>query len=321
MHATARQIHNHIQSAQTCALVSHQNPDGDTLGSALAFAQYLINHGKKVKIFCLSPVPEKFNFLHNIELVSTDPSVFTDVDTITVLDCGDLRYAGVADILKDHTATLINIDHHATNEKYGRYNLVMDNWAATTEVVYNFFKINNITITPPMATALLTGLITDTDNFTNSATSYTSLIAAGQLLRLGANWLVINRSLMQNKSIQLLKLWGIVLSRLNKNEKLNMAYTYLTNADLKEHRATDADVEGIANFLNKLNDDSDMSLFMKETPDGKIKGSFRTTRDDIDVSQIAKQLNGGGHKKAAGFTVDGTIDQVITRIVDLQNKK
>jgi len=318
MHTTAKQIHDHIQSAERIALVSHQNPDGDTLGSAVAFAQYLLNHGKQVKIFCLSSVPDKFNFLHNIGLVSNDPFVFRDVDTITVLDCGDLRYAGVAELLKEHNATIVNIDHHATNEKYGRYNLVMDNWASTTEVVYNFFKINNITITPTMATALLTGLITDTDNFTNSATSHTSLTAAGQLLRLGANWLIINRSLLQNKSIHLLKLWGIVLSRLNKQSDINMAYTYLTNKDMTEHGANDADVEGIANFLNKLNDDSSISLFMKETENGTMKGSFRTTRDDIDVSALAKKLGGGGHKKAAGFTVDGNVEQIVRRIVDLQ---
>lgn len=317
MHTTARQIHEHIQGANTLALVSHQNPDGDTLGSALAFAEYLISLGKSVKIYCLSPVPDKFNFLYNIELVSNDPRVFHGVDTITVVDCGDLRYAGVADLLKDHDATIINIDHHATNEKYGHFNLVMDKWASATEVVYNFFKVNNIRITPTMATALLTGLVTDTDNFTNGATSYTALTAAGELLRLGGNWTVINRSLMQNKSIHLLKLWGIVLSRLNKKPDTDIAYTYLTNKDMVEHGASDADVEGISNFLNKLNDAA-ISLFMKETSDGKIKGSFRTTQDDVDVAALAKKMGGGGHKKAAGFTIDGTIESTLNTILTLR---
>ncbi len=317
MHTTAKQIHKHIQGASAFALVSHQNPDGDTLGSALAFAEYLMSLGKSVKMYCLSPVPDKFNFLHNIEMVSTNPNVFKDVDTITVVDCGDLRYAGVADLLKDHNATIINIDHHATNEKYGHFNLVMDKWASATEVVYNFFKVNNIHITPTMATALLTGLITDTENFTNGATSYTALTAAGELLRLGGNWTIINRCLMQNKSIHLLKLWGIVLSRLTKKPDTDIAYTYLTNKDLLEHGANDADVEGISNFLNKLNDAA-ISLFMKETSDGKIKGSFRTTQDDVDVATLAKKMGGGGHKKAAGFTVDGTIESTLNTILTLR---
>ena len=147
------------------------------------------------------------------------------MDTITVVDCGDLRYAGVVDMLKDHPATIINIDHHATNEKYGHMNMVAVGAASTTEVVYDFFKMNSVRISPSMATALLTGLITDTDNFSNSATSYTSLTAASELLRLGANWTIIHHSLVQNKSIAILKLWGLILSRLNKKENSDMAYT------------------------------------------------------------------------------------------------
>ncbi len=318
MHRIAQQIHNHIKSVTNLALVSHPNPDGDTLGAAMAFAEYLQTLGKTVKIFCLTPVPDKFGFLGNIHLISNDPKIFLELDAITVLDCGDLRFAGVAEMLKDNTATIINIDHHATNQKYGHLNMVMPDAASTTEVVYDFFKINNVHITPGMATALLTGLITDTDNFSNSATSYTSLTAASELLRLGANWTTIHHSLVQNKSIALLKLWGLILSRLNKKQNSEMAYTYLTIKDMVQYGMNDDDVEGISNFLNKL-DGAKISLFIKETADGRIKGSFRTTHDDVDVSVLALKLGGGGHKKAAGFTTDGTIDSIVNKIIDLQS--
>lgn len=318
MHRTAQQIHNHLKSANRLALVSHQNPDGDTLGSALAFAEYLQTMGKKVKIFCVSPIHEKFHFLANTHLISNDPNVFLGLDAITVLDCGDLRYAGVDELLKNNPATIINIDHHTTNEKYGHLNMVMVGAASTTEVVYNFFKINNVRITPGMATALLTGLITDTDNFSNQATTYGSLTAAGELLRLGANWIMINSRLVRNKSIGTLKLWGVVLARLNKKEETDMVYTYLTMADIVAHEASDADVEGIANFLNKL-DGAKISLFIKETADGKLKGSFRTTDDETDVSALAKKFGGGGHKKAAGFTADGTITDIVNKITGMIN--
>ncbi len=320
MRQAAQQIHAHLKSVTKITLVSHPNPDGDTLGAATAFAEYLRTLGKEVQIFCLTPVPDKFNFLNNIHLVSADTAVFLEPDTITVLDCGDLRFAGIAETIKDHTATLINIDHHATNEKYGHLNMVMVGAASTTEVVYNFFKTNSVPITPSMATALLTGLITDTDNFSNSATSYTSLTASSELLRLGANWTVIHHSLVQNKSIAILKLWGLILSRLTKKGNSEMAYTYLTMKDLAEYGINDDDVEGISNFLNKL-DGAKISLFIKETADGKIKGSFRTTTDDVDVSALAKKMGGGGHKKAAGFTTDGTIENVVDRIIDLQAQK
>lgn len=315
MHRAAQQIHNHIKSVTNLALVSHPNPDGDTLGAAVAFAEYLRTLGKNVKIFCLTPVPDKFGFLGNIHLISNDPDIFLGLDTITVLDCGDLRYAGITEILKDNPATIINIDHHATNQKYGHLNMVVVGAASTTEVVYNFFKINNVCITPTMATALLTGLITDTDNF-NHATSYSTLATAGELLRLGANWLAIHHSLIQNKSIATLKLWGLVLSRLNKKENSEMVYTYLTTKDLVEYGINDDDVEGVSNFLSKL-DGAKISLFIKETADGKIKGSFRTTNDDVDVSALAKKFGGGGHKKAAGFTTVGTIDDVVNKITGM----
>lgn len=320
MHKIAQQIHKHLQTFDKMVLVSHPNPDGDTLGSSTALAEYLYTHNKSVKIFCLTPVPEKFNFLRHTDIISNDPKIFHEAEVITVVDCGDLRYAGVAETIKDHPASIVNIDHHATNEQYGLFNLVSDKAASTTELVYNFFKANTIRITPSMATALLTGLITDTDNFTNSATSYTALTASGELLRLGANWNIINRSLMQNKSITLLKLWGVVLSRLKKKEEIGLAYTYLTNKDLQDHQANDADAEGISNFLNKLND-ATIALFMRETPDGKIKGSFRTTQEGVDVAALAKQLGGGGHKKAAGFTTEGSIESIVQRILDLQAQK
>lgn len=320
MHRTAQQIHNHIKNATNLALVSHQNPDGDTLGSAVAFAEYLQALGKKVRIFCLSPVPEKFDFLRQINLVSQDVDVFAGVDTVAVLDSGDLKYAGVHEILQNTAATIINIDHHATNAHYGHINMVAPTASSTTEVVYNFFKINNISISPNMACALLTGLITDTDNFSNQATSYASLTAASELLRLGANWTMINNRLVRNKSIGTLKLWGVILGRLNKKEEIDMAYTYLTLADAVAHGVNEADVEGVANFLNKL-DGTKISLFLKEMPAGKIKGSFRTTHDEVDVSLLAKKLGGGGHKKAAGFTADGTITDIVNKIIDLQNQK
>lgn len=316
MHRTAQQIHNHIKNANRLALVSHQNPDGDTLGSAMALAEHLQTLGKEVRIFCLSPVPDKFNFLNNIKLISQDENVFTGADTIAVLDSGDLKYAGVHEILQNSSATIINIDHHATNANYGNINMVVTTASSTTEVVYNFFKINGIHISPTMACALLTGLITDTDNFSNQATTHASLTAAGELLRLGANWNMINNRLVRNKSVGTLKLWGVVLGRLTQKEDADMVYTYITTSDMVEHDASDADVEGIANFLNKL-DGAKISLFLKEMSAGKVKGSFRTTHEDTDVSALAKKLGGGGHKKAAGFTADGTIDEVVNRITNM----
>jgi phosphoesterase RecJ-like protein len=279
--------------------------------------EHLLEKGKEAHIFCVTPIKvERWEFLRHAERVSSDPKLIQNpsVDTIIVLDSGDLRYAGIADLIAGHKATIINIDHHATNEHFGHYNLVLPAASSTTEVLYNFFKYGQASINKPMATSLLTGLITDTDSFTNAATSADMMQAASDLVRHGGNLNTVTGSTIKNKSVAALRLWGTVLSRLQKNDALSLAYTYITQQDLKDHNLTDTESEGIANFLNNL-EDTKIALILKETADGKVKGSFRTTRDDVDVTILAKKLNGGGHKKAAGFTTEGTIEEVLSKIL------
>lgn len=318
MQQLARQIHQHILKAKRIAVIPHQNPDGDAIGAATAFYEYLTALGKDAVLFCVTSVNEKLRFVPSDLTPTQDPAIFKhpDLDTIVVLDSGDLRYAGVAAFLENHRAAIINIDHHATNEQYGRYNLVIPTAASTTEVLYHYFRHNHIPVNQKMATALLTGLTTDTGNFTNSATSATALAVGGELVRSGGNLNLIKEATIKNKSLAALKLWGTVLQRLKKDEPTGITHTYLTLADLAEHNIADTESEGIANFLNNL-DDTRIALILKELPDGEVKGSFRTTRDDVDVSAIAKKLNGGGHKKAAGFTQKGTLDEVRKRVIDL----
>jgi len=117
-----------------------------------------------------------------------------------------------------------------------------------------------------------------------------------------------------------LKLWGIVLSRLKKHQEIDLVYTYLTQEDLDTYGVSESISDGISNFLNNLND-GEVCLLFKELPDNKIKGSFRTTKDNVDVSAIAKELGGGGHKKAAGFTIDGPLKEAARTVFELIKNK
>jgi phosphoesterase RecJ-like protein len=322
MQALAKQIDSRLKKAEKILLVAHQNPDGDCLGSATALIEYLGCLNKQTALFCGSPIPKRYQFLPHVRFDTLDKRVFSEweAEVILILDSGDLKYAGIAEELIDHPAVIINIDHHPTNTKYGHINLIHPAAASTTEIIYRYFKINNARINRDMATALLTGLISDTDNFSNPATSESALTVAGELLRLGANTTLIHNWLTKNKTVNILKLWGTVLSRLETVEEIDMAYTYITNEDTGKYKVGDAELEGISNFLNRM-DGPKISLLIKETPDGKIKGSFRTSSDDVDVAAIAKKMGGGGHKKAAGFTADGTIDDVLNRIIEIQTHK
>jgi phosphoesterase RecJ-like protein len=315
MHA-ATTIHKHIKNAKKVLIVPHPNPDGDAMGSAAAFFEYVRSFGVEATIFCATPPSPKLNFISRYATVYSDPEIFNNesFDTIVALDSGDLRYLGIEKYVENHPATLINIDHHATNENFGDINLVIPTAASTTEILFRFFRQNGIRITQKMATCLLTGLSTDTGNFTNSATTGDALRAGGELILSGGNFNLITTNTLKNKSIKSLQLWGKAFSRLTKDERQNLTYTYITQDDIKQVGASESEYEGISNFLNNLENTS-ITLLLTETTDGKVKGSLRTTRHDVDVSEIAKKFGGGGHKKAAGFTTDGTIEGVLGKIL------
>ena len=318
----AKQINYEIAQAKKILLIPHKNPDGDALGSISALVEYLISCGLEPEIFCDTEVQSKYYFLPHLPLIKNDPLIFTDkdIDLVIVVDTGDLGHANVDNYLKNHPAKIINIDHHHTNPKYGYLNMVDSGAASTTEVIYNFFRYNNITITHQIATSLLTGLISDTENFTNGATTPNSMFVASELVRYGANYKMINNWLLKNKSLNILRLWGMALSRLTKHEEIDLVYTYIMQEDFLKHDVEESESDGIANFLNKL-DGAKISLIMKETADKKTKGSFRTTFNDTDVAALAKALGGGGHKKASGFTYDGTINQTLKKIVEIHKGK
>lgn len=321
MKATAEQIHNHLKDAGKIVIVTHPNPDEDALGSAAAMTEYLGRYGRDASIFCTTPASPRLEFLPNTPLVLTDPDIFNDpeLDTILVLDSGDLRYAGIAHVAKNHPAVLINIDHHATNENFGLHNFVSAGASATAEMIYRYFQYIREPVSRHMATNLLAGLIGDTDNFTNGATTPSALGVAGELVRLGANFKLINFHTQKDKTFALLKLWGKALARLDKHEEMNLACTYLTRADFAIDGLSENDGDGLSNFMNNL-DGVKIILVLKETSDGKIKGSFRTTDDDTDVAALAKKLGGGGHKKAAGFTAEGTVEEVLDMVLTLGQK-
>jgi len=315
MERISKQIHNEIMQAKRILLIPHQNPDGDAIGSVLALSHFLKNENIEHDIFCVTLIPEKFsNFPHFIN-ISNDPTIWNkEHDLIIVLDSGDLKYAGIDVHLQNltHEYKIINIDHHPTNAYYGHHNMVIPA-SSTTEIIYYFFKKNKINIDKKIALSILLGLVTDTENFTNPGTTMSSLTVASDLIRKGANFNLIKNLFLKNKTISALKLWGSVLSRLNKNEEFNVVYTFVTKDDLTQNDVSDTEVEGISNFLNNLNEGR-ASLVLKELDNNKVKGSFRTSKDDFDVSAIAKALGGGGHKKAAGFTVEGSIDSVLNRV-------
>ncbi len=307
----APKILDSIKNSNHILLISHEKPDGDTLGASLALAHFLTKENKKYKHFCSDPVAGYFKFLPKIENIINNYTFINlnEHDLIMTIDCGDIKRTKIEnDLLKfKKNIPLINIDHHESNDNFGHHNLVIPNASSTSEIVYNFFTYHNIPVDKYMATCLLTGIFTDTMNFTNAATSQESLKIASQLLGRGARINQIISNISQNKNLSALKLWGKILSRLEFNPDYNFAYTIITQKDIRNNAIALADAgEGLANFLSNIKD-VDFILVLTEEDDNMIKGSLRTTKDNIDVSKLARALGGGGHKKAAGFKIKGKL--------------
>lgn len=311
MQATANQILHHLKHrARRVVLVAHRNPDGDTLGTVTALAHFLKNFSVEVDLWCAHPASAHFSFLPRITEFHCDPRHWQEkqYDTIIACDAADLKMAVIEEplTLLRSTPTIINFDHHFTNTSFGHFNFVQNKAASATEVLYNFFALIQQPIDNVLATCLLTGLLTDTAHFSLPNTTAETLRIGATLLRAGADYPTIINCTWQNKTFDSLKLWGLALSRLVIKSELGLAYTAITLADLQALGAVEKDLEGLSNLLNTVAG-VDISLVLRETPEGTVRGSLRTTSDDIDVALLAQAFGGGGHQKAAGFTQNGRL--------------
>ncbi len=306
-----RQVNDLILSANKIFLQAHANC-GDATGSVLAMADYLQSLDKEFLVFLPEPVPENFSFMPGVERIVTDSTSFNlgDFDLLLIFDCGDLGRTGIADKIikeKDSSAVLVNIDHHYTNDSFGDLNIVDKKAPSTSVLIHQFFQANRIVLTKEMATNLLVGIFTDTGIFTNPATNQEALAKAADLLISGASVRSIINSVFHNRSLKGMKLWSRALERITINPRYNLAYTVILQQDLRELGIdSEEELESLSNFLNNLSD-VDVILVLREKNNNKIKGAFRTVKDEYDVGRLAALFGGGGHRKASGFTIEGKL--------------
>lgn len=299
-----------IDRASHIMLCMHRKPDGDTSGSALAMSHYLNSINKPNTVFCIDPLSPSLHFLPGHERLTNDPSVWdpktATFDLVIVFDSGDLKFNGIDKYIAENRdrIRIVNIDHHITNTHFGDVNLVIPA-SSTCEIVHGLLESVNA-LTRTIGTCLMTGLVTDTGGFTNLGTTASSIDTASHLLRKGVNLRSITKQTLQNRSVGTLRLWGRALERLTTHPS-GIATTVITLDDMKECNASQSATEGVANFLNTLDHTGEAKAVMvlSEPEYGIVKGSLRSTHPLIDVSKLAILLGGGGHKKAAGFSVRG----------------
>lgn len=302
---------NKIHSAERILLLTHENPDGDAMGSLLALYLALRSINKDVTPVCVDNIPQTFAFLPESEQIKDDFLV-GDYSLIIILDCGDLRRTGFAERLKNYSLKnrkkIINIDHHPKNDvhRISWYNFIDYEASSTSELIYQLLDEMKIKIDQKIATSLLCGIYTDTGGFRHSNTSIKVFNLASKLMQCGARLKQITNNITNSKSLAALKILGLALSRIKKNPKIGLVTSVITKNDLQSLHATSSDLAGAVNLINSI-PDTQAAILFSEIEDGKIKASIRTEQSGVDVSKIANIFGGGGLKKASGFTLQGKI--------------
>ncbi len=304
------QLHQNIsqvlQNAESMLLVSHVRADGDAIGSLLGMGLTLQSVGKKVQMVLPEGVPLAFRHLEGSQQIIRRAE--QDYDISIVLDCSDLQRIG--DVLEDRMPDL-NIDHHVTNLNFARLNLVDVQAVATSAILAEHLPTWGLAITQPAACALLFGLVSDTLGFRTSNTNAKALRLSADLIDLGANLAELYHLALIQRSYEAARLWGIGLSRLQKQGGL--VWTRLTLQDKQEADYPGNDDADLINMLSGITE-SDVCVIFVEQTGGRVKVSWRA-RAGLDVSQIAVQFGGGGHPAASGATIVGTMEEVQDRVL------
>lgn len=305
-----------IGDSKNIAILSHIMPDGDNIGSSLALYNALSKIGKNVVFILDDDVPEVYKFLKGSQKTEK-PDNDHKFDLVIVLDCGDVGRLGRSSRYLEG-AKVINIDHHLSNSNFGLYNIVDISAAATGEIIYRLINRLEIALDKDICECIYTGIVTDTGQFQYSNTTDLTHEIAADLVRHGAEPWKLYRAIYQNNSKSKMKLIGEAINSLEFHFQSKIASMIIRKEVFETVGAKDEDADGIINFARDING-VEVALLFKETEDGKVKIGFRS-KDFVNVSDIAQEFGGGGHKRAAGATVAGAVENIKERVIESVKK-
>lgn len=297
-----------IEAANSILVVSHVRPDGDAIGSLLAIGLALQGAGKNVQMVLNDGAPAAFRHLPGWDQVRKEPQ--GEVDLFITVDCADFRRTGKQ--FENFRKPEINIDHHVTNERFGQLNLIESEAVATAAILTDYLPEWGLTITPEVAAALTTGIITDTLGFHTSNTSPASLRQTAVLMETGIDMPDLYQRALLSHSFQAARYWGAGLSSLKSDG--GIVYATLTMADRKAVGYGGNDDADLINFISSI-EGYQIGMIFVEQHDKHVKISWRALQPGVDVSKIAKQFDGGGHAAAAGADIAGTLEDIQARVL------
>jgi bifunctional oligoribonuclease and PAP phosphatase NrnA len=311
------EIAHEIRDADKLLLTTHENPDGDALGSLLATQEILVQLGKDSIMFMSAdefPLPVEYRHLHFEGLVNSPPADVEDRVAV-FLDCGNIDRMPV-DFLQRDGVHILNIDHHHDNTRFGTVNLVDPTASCTAEIVYELARELGAELTPKIAEALYVGLVTDTGRFMYENTTPRAHRMAAELIEAGVDPHLVYRRLYEDLPLARLNLLARALSSVQRYDDA-ITLASLTRADFEETGAVETDSEGIVDHMRAVENTAVAVLVRELLADdrrGTRKVSLRATDGRVDVSVIARKMSGGGHRQAAGFSTQLPLDELIEEL-------
>lgn len=305
-----------IQDAGEVEISCHVDPDGDALGSILAMALGLPTVGKLVRVgwgSSANRIAPQYDYLPGLDRISP-ANDFTAAGLCVSVDCASADRLGELRAPFESASTLINIDHHISNTRFGSINVVDAAASSTCEMVLHLLLDLGVEITPEIATCLYTGLVTDTGRFCYASVTPRTHAAAGFLIDHGVEIDLVAQSVFESQPYGYLKVLGRVLERAELMDDPPLVVSWVTQDDLQTAGVTLDETEELINVLRSVQG-ADAAAMLKEQPDGRWKGSLRS-KGAVDVSVVAHSFGGGGHRLAAGFTSDLPREQTIAAIHD-----
>ncbi len=308
----ARRFREELRHASSVLIGTHLNPDGDALGSSLALAAYLDRLGLDVEVLCHHPAPRNLRWLPGVSRLRQWPKTEkADLAIMVDLEAKD-RLGDVRDPILQ-TPRLVVIDHHVPHESPGDLRIVDVGASATALIIARLFLELGAEITPDMATNLLTGIITDTGSFRFRNTTPEAFSVSAILLERGADLGRVNEEVFGRKPLASTLLLGHMLDTMRLECGNRIAVGVLTRSDFERAMATDEETEGFVNEMLSI-DSVEIAAILREPKPGRIRCSLRS-RAEHDVAEVAREFGGGGHRNAAGCTLDMDVREAEETVV------
>lgn len=297
-------------------VVSHVQPDGDAVSSTLAVGWLLSCLGKKYSMLNEGPIPKRMEYLwHADEIINLSASEQTrKYSNVICVDCADFQRVGLTQGYFADDALIVNIDHHPTNNGYGLVNLIKPDAAATAEILFDLLKVFGIEWDIHIATAIYTGLLTDTGGFRYANTSPKVMAAVSELLALGVKGPELAETLLEEMTLAQVKVLNRALNTLQLSPEGDIAWVHVTPQDMLDCDAANEDLEGIVNYPRNIRG-VEVGILFKVIHEQAVKVSLRSA-GKVDVAALAQTFGGGGHTRAAGARIEATLEQVIPLVLE-----